>query len=93
MLTRVEAVLDLDAKPARTDSMREIREFHIARTGLIEDLTACLNRLQGARSEVVLSQLRARLRQVEKQIDQIDTEPQRLIAKDPGLARRFNILR
>jgi transposase len=92
MLARMGAVLDLDAKPARTDSMHEIRELHIARTGLIKDRTACRNRLQGARNKVVLSQLRARLRQVEKQIDQIDTELQRLIAKDPGLARRFDIL-
>lgn len=92
MLARMGAVLDLDAKPARTDSMHEIRELHIARTGLFKDRTACRNRLQGARNKVVLSQLRARLRQVEKQIDQIDTELQRLIAKDPDLARRFDIL-
>lgn len=86
MLARMGAVLDLDAKPARSNSMHEIRELHIALTGLIKDRAACRNRLQGAWNKVVLSQLRARLRQVEKQIDQIDTELQRFIAKAPGLA-------
>lgn len=41
---------------------------------------------------MVLAQLRARLRQVEKQIDQIDAELRRLVAADPCLARRYAIL-
>lgn len=86
MLARMGAVLDLDAKPARTDSMHEIRELHVARIGLIKDRTACRNRLHGARNKVVLAQLRARLRQVEKQIDQIDLELQRLVTKDLGVS-------
>ncbi|HSM19858.1 MAG TPA: IS110 family transposase [Hyphomicrobiales bacterium] len=92
MLARMGAVLELDAKPARTDSMHEIRELHIARVALIKDRTACRNRLHGARNKVVLAQLRARLRQVEKQIKQIDAELLHLVAADPGLARRFDIL-
>jgi transposase len=92
MLARMGAVLDLDAKPARTDSMHEIRELHVARIGLIKDRTACRNRIHGARNKVVLTQMRARLRQVERQIDQIDLELQRLVTKDPGLARRYEIL-
>jgi transposase len=92
MLARMGAVLDLDAKPARNDSMHEIREWHIARVGLVKDRTACRNRQHGARNKGVLAQLRARLRQVERQIEQIDAELQRLVAGDPGLARRFVIL-
>jgi transposase len=92
MLARMGSVLDLDAKPARSDSMHEIRELHIARVGLVKDRTACRNRLHGARNKVVLAQLRARLRQVEKQIEQIDAELARLVAADPSLACRFDIL-
>ena len=92
MLARMGAVLDLDAKPVRNDSMHEIRELHIARTGLIKDRTACRNRLHGARNKVVVTQLRARLRQIEKQIDQIDAELRRLIVADPGLRHRYDIL-
>jgi len=92
MLARMGAVLDLDAKPVRTESMHEIRELHIARIGLVKDRTACRNRLEAARNKVVLAQLRARLRQVESQLEQIDTELARLIAEDPALARRQEIL-
>ena len=92
MLARMGAVLELDAKPVRTDSMHEIRELHIARTGLIKDRTACRNRLHGARNKMVLAQLRARLRQVGKQIEQLDIELRRRVAQDPGLARRYDIL-
>lgn len=92
MLAQMGSVLDLDAKPARTESMQEIRELNVARVGLIKDRTACRNRLQAARNRVVLTQLRARLRQVERQIAQIDAELRRLIAADPALARRFDIL-
>lgn len=93
MLARMGAVLDLEAKPARSESMHQIRELHIARIALNKDRTACRNRLEGARNKVVLAQLRARLRQVDGQIAQINAELQRLIAEDPGLARREAILR
>jgi len=92
LLARMGSVLDLDAKPARTEDMHEIRELHIARVGLIKDRTACRNRLQAARNKVVLAQLRARLRQVERQITQIDAELRRVVAADPVLVRRFDIL-
>jgi transposase len=92
MLARMGAVLDLEAKPVRSCSMHEIRELHVARIGLVKDRTACRNRLHGARNKVVLAQLRARLKQVEKQIEQIDAELLRLIAGDPQLARRLEIL-
>jgi len=92
MLARMGAVLDLDARPVRSDCMHEIRELHVARIGLVKDRTACRNRLHGARNKIVLTQLRARLRQVETQIEQIDAELHRLIADDAGLAHRFGIL-
>lgn len=92
MLARMGAVLDLEAKPVRSCSMHEIRELHVARIGLVKDRTACRNRLHGARNKVVLAQLRARLKQVEKQIEQFDAELLRLIAGDPQLARRLEIL-
>lgn len=92
MLARMGAVLDLDAKPVRSETMHEIRELHIARRALNKDRTACRNRLEAARNKVVVAQLRARLRQVDSQLKQIDTELARLIAEDPALARRQEIL-
>ena len=93
MLARMGAVLELDAKPVRSETMHEIRELHIARHALNKDRTACRNRLAGARNKVVLTQLRARLRQVDSQLEQIDAELARLVAEDPALARRQDILR
>jgi transposase len=93
MLARMGAVLELDAKPVRSETMHEIRELHIARIALNKDRTACRNRLEAARNKVVLAQLRARLRQVDSQLEQIDAELARLIAEDPALARRQAILR
>jgi transposase len=92
MLARMGAVLNLDAKPVRSEIMHDSKELHVARLGLVKDRTACRNRQQSARNKVVLAQLRARLRQVERQIEQIDAELKRLIADDPGLARRLEIL-
>jgi len=86
-------VLELEAKPVRSETMHEIRELHIARIALNKDRTACHNRLEGARNKVVLAQLRARLRQVDSQIAQINAEPARPIAEEPALARRQEILR
>jgi len=93
MLARMGAVLELDAKPVRSETMHEIRELHIARRALNKDRTACRNRLEAARNKVVLAQLRARLRQVDSQPEQIGTELARLVAEDPALARRQEILR
>lgn len=92
LLARMGSVLDLDATPAPTARMNEISELHVARVGLIKDRTACRNRLHAARNKVVLAQLRARQRQVDTQIAQIDAELRRLIMADPALARRLDIL-
>jgi len=92
LLARMGSVLDLEATPAPTTSMNEIKELHVARVGLIKDRTACRNRIQAARNKVVLAQLRARQRQVDTQIAQIDTELRRLVTADPALARRLDIL-
>lgn len=89
MLARMGAALDLDAKHARTDGMHDIGELRITRVGLIKDRTACRNRLHGTRDKLVLVQIRARLRQIEKQTEQTDAELQRLIADDLGLPHRL----
>lgn len=92
MLARMGMALDLDATPVRSEGMHEIKELHVARLGLIKDRTGCRDRLDAARNRIVLAQLRARPRQVEGQIEQIDAELHRLIMADPALAHRFGIL-
>jgi transposase len=92
MLARMGAVLALEATPVKSEELHEIKELHVARVALIKDRTACRNRIGTARNRIVLAQLRARYRQIENQIAQIDTELRRRIEADPVLARRFEIL-
>lgn len=90
MLARMGAVIELDAKPVRSETMHEIRGLHIARRALNKDRTACRNRLEAARNKVVLAQLRACRRQVDSQLEQIDTERRASSPRIPRLpgARR-----
>lgn len=92
MLAQMGATLTLDPTPVRDKGMHEIKELHVARAALIKDRTACRNRLGTARNRIVISQLKARQRQIDKQIAQIDAELVRLIKTDPELARRYEIL-
>lgn len=64
----------------------------MARVALIKDRTACRNRIGMARNKIVLVQLRARLRQIDTQVVQIDKNCAVTSRPIPGLARRFEIL-
>lgn len=92
LLARMGAVLNLEARPTRSEALMEIKELHVARVGLIKDRTACRNRLATARCKVIISQLNARYRQIKAQIAQIDAELVRYVKADPELARRNEIL-
>lgn len=92
MLAHMGSTLALEPTPVRSKSMREISELHVARVALIKDRTACRNRLDTARNRIVITQLRARERQIGRQISQIDAELVRLIKADPEFARRYEIL-
>lgn len=92
LLARMGEVLNLEASPARSEALMEIKELHVARVGLIKDRTACRNRLGAARCKVIISQLNARYRQIKAQIAQIDAELVRYVKADPELARRYEIL-
>jgi transposase len=72
MLAHMGATLALEPTPVCSKSMHEIRELHVARVALIKDCTACRNRLDTARSRMVVAQLKARERQIDRQIAQID---------------------
>ena len=44
MLARMGALLELEARPARSDALLELKELHIAREALVKDRTAAKNR-------------------------------------------------
>lgn len=92
LLARMAAVLDLQVRPARSEIHHDLRELSVARQGLIKDRIAACNREQVAQNAIVRRQLKGRLRQIAKQIDEIERAMAAIVAADEMLARRQEIL-
>jgi len=92
ILARMGAVLDLEGRPAKTETFQDLRELAVARQALIKDRVAAANREQIAVNPVIKRQLRARLKQIGIQLKEIDGVIATLVDADPGLARRRDIL-
>lgn len=92
LLARMAAVLDLQARPARSEIHHDLRELSVARQALIKDRIAACNRQQVAQNAIIRRQLKARLGQIAKQIDEIEKAMAAIVAADEKLARRREIL-
>lgn len=92
LLARMAAVLDLQVRPARSEIYHDLKELNVARQALIKDWTAARNREQVAKNTIIRRQLKARLGQIAKQIDEIETAMAEIVAADGALARRREIL-
>jgi transposase len=69
-----------------------MKELHVARRALVKDRTAAMNRDHVRRSALLKRQAVQRLTQIERQIAAIDTALRALLAADPVLKARFDIL-
>jgi transposase len=92
ILARMGAVLDLEGRLAKTETLHDLRELGVARQALIKDRIAAANREQIAVNPVIKRQLRARLKQIGSQLKEIDAAIATLVDKDPGLSRRRDVL-
>jgi len=92
LLARMAAVLDLQARPARSEIHHDLRELSVARQALIKDRIAARNREQVAQNGVVKRQLKARLTQVDRQISEIEKAMAIIVEGDETLSRRRAIL-
>jgi transposase len=92
LLARMAAVLDLRVRPVRSEVSYDLREMNVARQALIKDRTAARNREHVAQNAMIRRQLKARLGQIEKQIDEIEKATAEIVAADDTLARRSEIL-
>ena len=92
ILARMGAVLDLEGRPARSETLHDLRELGVARQALIKDRIAATNRQQIAVNPVIKRQLRARMKQIETQLKEIDAAIAAQIDADPGLSRRRDVL-
>lgn len=92
ILARMGAVLDLEGRPAKTETLHDLRELGVARQALVKDRIAASNREQIAVNPVIKRQLRARLKQIGIQLKEIDAAIATLVDTDPGLSRRRDVL-
>ena len=93
MLARMGAAFDLEPQVPQSKNMRDLRELHVSRAGLIKDQTRLRNRAQTHDISVLKRQTKARLTLVERQIAELDTEIATLIAAQENTARTCEILR
>lgn len=92
MLTRMGAVLSLEARPVPSDIINDLRDLRTARNALIKDQVAALTRAKAITLPLLKRQNAARLKQIEAQREAVDAEINALIQGDPDLAQRFAIL-
>jgi transposase len=92
MLTRMGAVLSLQARPVPSGIISDLRDLRTARNALIKDQVAAQTRAKAITLPLLKRQNAARLKQIEAQREAVDAEINALIQDDPDLAQRFAIL-
>ena len=92
ILTRMGAVLSLEARPVPSGIINDLRDLRTARNALIKDQVAALTRAKAITLPLLKRQNAARLKQIEAQREAVDAEINALIQGDPDLAQRFAIL-
>jgi transposase len=92
MLARFGALLEPIARPIRSETQNQLAVLVAARRSLMRDRTATLNRLQTLTIDLLKRHARHRLRQIEAQITSLDATIETVMANDPTLIRRREIL-
>ena len=92
MLTRMGAVLSLEARPVPSGIINDLRDLRAARNALIKDQVAAQTRAKAITLPLLKRHNAARLKQIEAQREAVDAEINALIQGDPDLAQRFAIL-
>jgi len=92
MLARMGALLDLDARRARSPVLNDLKDLHTAREALVKNRAAAKNRAKTLTLAILKRQSAEQLRQIERQMAAIEKEIMALIEAEPDLASRFAIL-
>jgi transposase len=92
MLARFGDLLAPPIRPIVSETLNQMKELHAARTALVKDRTAALNRQKNLSITLLERQANERLRQIESQIAAIDAELTRLAGSDPDLKARLERL-
>lgn len=92
LLARMAATLQPPIRPAKSPSQALLAELINARDGLVRDRTALKNREKNLTLAILKRHCKQRLEQIARHIDALDAEIASIIAADPALARRHEIL-
>lgn len=92
LLARMAATLQPSVRPARSARQMQLAELINARDGLVRDRIALKNREKNLTIAILKRQARQRLDQIARHLEALDAEIARLIAADPALARRHEII-
>jgi transposase len=92
MLARMGSLLELKADNPRSETLHNLKGMATARQALIKDRTAARARLNTATHPLLRKQATQRLRQVERDIAQIDATIETIIIDDKRLSEKAGIL-
>jgi transposase len=92
MLAKMGAVLQLEAREPRSETLHCLRELITARRALVRDRAAAKTRLQTTTQPLLKRQLLSRLKQIQTQVQQIEAAIAGRIAEDDALSGKLDIL-
>jgi transposase len=92
MLARFGALLAPQTREPVSQTLDEMKELHNARTALVKDRTAALNRQKQMHSAILKRLVMQRLKQIVRQLKAIDAALAALRDGDTALKARFDIL-
>ncbi len=92
VLARMGAVLQIEPQAPKAEYLNVLREMLTARRGLIKDRVTVKTRMQTTTQTLLKRQLKERLAQVVKHLEQVDRTIMDLLAKDELLIARYEIL-
>ena len=92
MLAKMGALLDLEPGKPKSEILHDLKEMLTGKRALIKDRTAAEARLATATQQVLKQQLSRRIRQISKDLEQIDDVLETMIAADPVLHQKAEIL-
>ena len=93
MLAQMGSALDLVADKPADEGQDELKELQIARTALVKDRTRLKNRLKTQTLTITRRQTKARLAQLERQLDALQDEIATRLNASAKRARAYAILR
>ena len=92
MLARMGSLLELKADLPKSEILHDLKQLATARQGLIKDRTAAKARLNTATHPLLKKQLNLRLRQIARDMAQLDAMIERVVSADKNLSDNINIL-